>query len=554
MAKPKYGEEKQSGAQRVQRLRQRRTMKAVAGKIISANDHLLAVLPAKSKASRRPALRLHELLRASTQTLYEELLRSLEVYRESDSQVRADRFDWEVAVGAPSEWLERRGQIVEASVIRRDWLTGRERLALHAWRWEWLECREQIVAVWIAIFPLLDGQRAIPVYRDTPKLGPNEYRPDRFDGVWVEDLDGNGRVVSCASRVRDQFRTEHEYDAAGSHWHEAASLWALRKAVNRHGRVAELRLKDGSVKEFVTAWADGPPRTVSMWDAAALLASLGAEFARDRRNESAWWRKDGPCSLPIPGNCDLSRFERVWWWPNHYRLSGLERFGEGYPYRKPAIFFFATVPESCDWRHRPDPENSGVARRSREAKWDEAVALDPLRWSAIGEEPVGDEDIDDRKLAQPVDGVPAILEFFADGSFAVHRAGESHNHARMRGAAFPVASRTRANSGVVGYCQPSPAWAQALSPPSPQRADGLTAERKRVARFPLRRPSHFYCRQHWTVENGEMVLHEPRAREPISAWRRPRRRIWGRRFPLMHSPLPEHDGLDRLAMSAAFEA
>jgi hypothetical protein len=75
----------------------------------------------------------------------------------------------------------------------------------------------------------------------------------------------------------------------------------------------------------------------------------------------------------------------------------------------------------------------------------------------------------------------------------------------------------------------------------------------RRAPFPLRRPSHFYYRQYWTVEDDKIVLHEPKA-EPVSAWRRSWRRVWGRRFPLMHSPLPECDPLDRLAISAAFEA
>jgi hypothetical protein len=80
--------------------------------------------------------------------------------------------------------------------------------------------------------------------------------------------------------------------------------------------------------------------------------------------------------------------------------------------------------------------------------------LDPLRDSRIAEESTGDEDIDGRRFERPFVGNSMVVEFWDDGSFAVHRGGERRNHARMRGASYPATCRTRANSGVVGYQGP----------------------------------------------------------------------------------------------------
>jgi hypothetical protein len=372
-----------------------------------------------------------------------------------------------------------------------DVLFRRELLALQAWRWEWLERRA-------------DPERW-PDY-------PGERRPDRFDGGWVETEDEDGsskqRIISWPLRLRDQFQAENAHDGGGSAHHEAAALWALRKALGRHGQSIKLKLKDGTETRVSAAWAVGPARSISVspelkklyrgnlvwewfrwrfrppdltdktWDTDRLIGPPGGQ-----KNRAAW--KLPVAALSI-GDASLTNFAKVWWW---------------HPGR------------GLDWSDRP--EKSGVALRTKEPElfdWNKGFDTPEFFTSRIGYEPTDDEDLDDRKLGRALDSNPTCIEMFADGSFAVHRASEPKNHARMR-KSFPAVSCARARSGVVGYFQRSPGWVVT------QEAPGAN----------LPAPDHDY----WAGVKGRPVTRGLRA---------------------MVCRLPDSDALDRLATSAAIEA
>jgi hypothetical protein len=302
-------------------------------------------------------------------------------------------------------WREATGQ----DPVHGSYLRESERLALRCYRWEAHDRALQEIAAAVPIRGEKDGEvidLAIPIYRRSGERVRGERRPDRIYGTWVEDLEGDNKVVSPNSRLADQFQTENAYDGAGDTYLEAAELWKLRKRQGRTGRIALLRLKDGTQKQCVTAWAAGPPSAIEVTAELALLyrGSLVWEEMRWRwrvpADLSEWvdersgrpWRAWARVKLPLIGHVDdLFVFAYVRAWPAHYRTKN-----DAVPYRPPICY--ALDPELGDWKHRPDPENSFVQRRRNvpELKnWEKAgwgFEAPEHFTSRIGEEPVGPED------------------------------------------------------------------------------------------------------------------------------------------------------------------
>ena len=203
---------------------------------------------------------------------------------------------------------------------RADGLFPYELLALQAWRWDWLERREQPER-W-------------------PNLPEEDRRPYCIDGGWVESEGEDGRskqrIISWPSWLRDQFTAENLRDDGGSHWYEAASLWGLRKALGRHRPTTKIKFADGSHRGVPTAWAAGPPQLIPVtpelkklyrgalvwewlrwrfrppdltddtWDTARLIGPPGGS-----KNRAAW-------KLPVPalsvGNASLASFAPIYAW------------------------------------------------------------------------------------------------------------------------------------------------------------------------------------------------------------------------------------------------
>jgi hypothetical protein len=184
------------------------------------------------------------------------------------------------------------------------------------------------------------------------------------------------------------------------------------------------------------------------------------EWAWERPALSTWNNEVNPgfFKLPIPGTVDdLFHFAHVRWWPGHYRGSVLDRrwsSGACESYRAPIAYVLD--PEMGDWRHRPEPEDSGVTRRLRSPLLFNEVLrkLDRIVETECADDADDERNIDDRELDRPlpydVNGRRVALEFMGDGSFAVHREWERRNCARVRGS-IPFTSATSALCGVIGY-------------------------------------------------------------------------------------------------------
>jgi hypothetical protein len=275
-------------------------------------------------------------------------------------------------------------------------LRPEQHLALEASRWECCERRRQEIAAWA---------QAIPIWRWVPGRADGK-RPD----WWFYSIEGeeSTAAVSPVSQLRDQFLAEH----GGNYWLEAASLWALRKAIGRAGgRMAKLRFKDGTYKQCVTAWAAGEPSAIPITAELKQLyrgALVWEEYRwrwhvpsdlEDRIDELSGrpWRVWARVKLPLPGHVDdLFDFAYVRPWPAHYRTKY-----DAVPYRPPICY--ALDPELGDWKHRPDFEKSFVQRWRNipELKnWDKAgwgFDAPEHHTSGIGEEPDDDEsDLDAR--------------------------------------------------------------------------------------------------------------------------------------------------------------
>jgi hypothetical protein len=266
-------------------------------------------------------------------------------------------------------------------------------------------------------------------------------------------------------------------------WEESARSF-LGKGWGRTTR--EVLFKDGKRRQVIAVKAKGKARPIAVTSELNLLyrGSLVWEHQRNRWRvfHTEPRRSVAYCKAPLGGPArvpDLFAFAHVRWWPSTYRSDK----DAPPPWRPPICF--ALDPEKGDWKHRPDPDNSGVERRRRVPEWIFEVRKTGWVEKEGAEDAADDHDVDDRPLDLPIDGNPVVLEVFHDGSFAVHRINEPRNHARMRGS-IPRVSTARAFFGFYGYRQPKigdrrysvsfdPRWA--ARPPIPNADVALTVLR-----------------------------------------------------------------------------
>jgi hypothetical protein len=287
-----------------------------------------------------------------------------------------------------------------------------------------------------------------------------------------------------AVRVSEQMHWEHFGSADYSLFYDTVELYFLSKSWGRYERKVTFIDEGGErvCRSVPAARAAGKARSIPITvDLDRLYrGALVREWQRWRRREPGDWtaRKwDVPelstwrCNvnrgffkLPIPGNVDPAAFAPVRWWPGHYPL--------------PPGSYRELI--AHDWGERFDPENSGVSRRCRVPKLFNQVLrrLERDVEKECADAIDDDRSVDGRKLDRPLpydpNGKRVALEFFSDGSLAVHWECEKRNRGRMRGN-IPFNSTTKACCGIIGHVQLSLGWA--ARPPIPNRDVALAVLR-----------------------------------------------------------------------------
>jgi hypothetical protein len=491
-----------------------------------------------------------------------------DVERRRRSRKRRVRFTWADQINEVVARLSREAadRFLESGILPHYFLAELdEQLKLYHDVWQGISGEPEIIAAWqwrAVQACLADADRA---FRRPHRPGREvEKRPDWFYGGWIEDEEGGGHIISPPSKLRDQFQAEFEFDGVRDYHDQVGALWRLRKDLGRFGPTRMLRLREGGEKQFVIAWAAGPQRTIAVieplrrlyrgalvWEELRWRWRLPEDFDEKKFSEVIFpafsKRLRVRAKLPIPGVVnDLFEFAHVRWWPRHYRS---ECRLLNLPYRAPISFLLD--PERGDWGHRPDPENSGVARRTRGPRlfsWDRAGFDTPEHHtSKISEEPEDDED-----------DIGARPE---RGAFLY---------------ALSIEER-----GFSGYWQRSPGWAAKHEPAQSyeplnydlqRRLDLLDRAVKVIGKhLPIlvhRKAKKRYWRRADTkpvvipgqCPSGYALRHVETPANALSAERKRVRNLGGRLL-WRYKPddprnerLPDDDDLDRLATSAAIEA
>jgi hypothetical protein len=356
----------------------------------------------------------------------------------------------------------------------QDWLTPAKRLALNAWLRDTAATATNRPYLEAAGFPLIIAWRYPRLPRHLPL-----------------PVTGEPQKAKLAAALR----WEHFGSADYSLNDDVAALYYHGRGWGRHTRL--VTFKDGKCRRVPAARAAGKARSIPITvDLDRLYrGALVWEYQRWRWRERGDWgphKWDAPelstwrckvnrgyLKLPLPGAVvDLSDFTGVRWWSDHYRLwsSSLTALF-ALPVSDGQLAFYRECadricrePIAHDWGERFDPENSGVSRRCRVPKLFNQV-LRRLERDVEKEcaDAIDDDcNVDGRRLSRPFPYDPkgrrVVLEFFSDGSLAVHWECEKRNRARMRGN-IPFISTTKACSGIVGCVQLSPGWA--ARPPIP---------------------------------------------------------------------------------------